>query len=526
MKRMNAKRVRTMDSSSVASLLVVTGATLTSSIAMAQQASFLPLGDLAGGAFYSEANNLSADGRTVVGVGSDSVGLQPIVWRDGIASVLDKPAGYTQGTAAGVSDDGMVIVGSVGVYPNMRGVIWRDGGLQVVNPTATYSVGSALNDVSSDGTVSVGWCTTGAGFQAIRNVSGTTFPLATSGDTAISGVSSDGKVALGRVVSPAFSIYEACRWIENGPTVVMGDLPGGRALSASYDANWDGSVIVGVVNTAASQPSNEGEPGRWENGTWISLGDFPGGLFNGVATGVTDDGTIVVGRGTTAAGQEAFVWDSANGLRSLSAILSGQFGVDLTGWRITLARKISGDGTHVIGRAINPQGNTEAFVASVPCFVAPRVLEQPSSITVCIATEAVLSVGAGGGGTGQLSYAWRMNGVAMSDGQTSQGSTITGSDTASLSISQVTAQDAGTYDCIITNPCGEVMSMQVTLGVCNCLECPADFNIDGGIDGSDVESFFAAWEAGSCEADTNTDGGIDGSDVETFFVAWEAGGCG
>ena len=28
--------------------------------------------------------------------------------------------------------------------------------------------------------------------------------------------------------------------------------------------------------------------------------------------------------------------------------------------------------------------------------------------------------------------------------------------------------------------------------------CPADFNQDGGIDGSDIESFFAAWESGSC----------------------------
>ncbi len=55
--------------------------------------------------------------------------------------------------------------------------------------------------------------------------------------------------------------------------------------------------------------------------------------------------------------------------------------------------------------------------------------------------------------------------------------------------------------------------------------CPADFNGDGGVDGSDVESFFSAWEAGDSNADVNLDGGIDGSDVETFFAAWEAGGC-
>ncbi|MBL8999632.1 MAG: right-handed parallel beta-helix repeat-containing protein [Phycisphaerae bacterium] len=55
--------------------------------------------------------------------------------------------------------------------------------------------------------------------------------------------------------------------------------------------------------------------------------------------------------------------------------------------------------------------------------------------------------------------------------------------------------------------------------------CPADFNQDGGIDGADVDAFFAAWENGEASADVNRDGGIDGADVDTFFAAWESGGC-
>jgi hypothetical protein len=55
--------------------------------------------------------------------------------------------------------------------------------------------------------------------------------------------------------------------------------------------------------------------------------------------------------------------------------------------------------------------------------------------------------------------------------------------------------------------------------------CPADFNQDGGVDGSDVDAFFIAWEAGLNEADVNLDGGVDGLDVGYFFAAWEAGGC-
>lgn len=55
--------------------------------------------------------------------------------------------------------------------------------------------------------------------------------------------------------------------------------------------------------------------------------------------------------------------------------------------------------------------------------------------------------------------------------------------------------------------------------------CSADFNLDGGIDGQDIEAFFMAWEAGATAADTNGDGGIDGSDVATYFISWESGGC-
>lgn len=55
--------------------------------------------------------------------------------------------------------------------------------------------------------------------------------------------------------------------------------------------------------------------------------------------------------------------------------------------------------------------------------------------------------------------------------------------------------------------------------------CIADFNSDGGVDGSDVEAFFIAWAAAEVLADVNQDGGVDGSDIETFFDAWQTGAC-
>ncbi|MCX5689495.1 MAG: hypothetical protein NTV94_06870 [Planctomycetota bacterium] len=56
--------------------------------------------------------------------------------------------------------------------------------------------------------------------------------------------------------------------------------------------------------------------------------------------------------------------------------------------------------------------------------------------------------------------------------------------------------------------------------------CYADFNADGGIDGSDIEPFFVAWEGGEPAADVNQDGGVDMGDVQAFFTQWESGACG
>jgi hypothetical protein len=77
----------------------------------------------------------------------------------------------------------------------------------------------------------------------------------------------------------------------------------------------------------------------------------------------------------------------------------------------------------------------------------------------------------------------------------------------------------------IANGCGATETRPTTVAVCQCLDCPADYNQDGGIDGGDINAFFAAWESGGCDGDVNADGGVDSGDIAEFFAAWEAGGC-
>jgi hypothetical protein len=62
-------------------------------------------------------------------------------------------------------------------------------------------------------------------------------------------------------------------------------------------------------------------------------------------------------------------------------------------------------------------------------------------------------------------------------------------------------------------------------GSCPPPACGADYNADGGVDGSDLEAFFSEWADSAGCSDVNQDGGVDGSDVESFITAWERGGC-
>ncbi len=204
------------------------------------------------------------------------------------------------------------------------------------------------------------------------------------------------------------------------------------------------------------------------------------------------------------------------------------------GWRKTSARgpgpRVAGTMAHDLGRdrivlfgGALPSGNlgdTWELAIKRP----PAIGSNAQDITTCVGGSAQFeALGTGGA---PLSYQWRRDGLVLQDGETPVGSQISGATTPTLVITNAAESDEGDYDVVISNSCGSVTTQPATLTVCACLACPADFNQDGGIDGTDVSYFFDRWEVGNCDADVNADGGTDGADVDAFFAAWEAGGCG
>lgn len=107
----------------------------------------------------------------------------------------------------------------------------------------------------------------------------------------------------------------------------------------------------------------------------------------------------------------------------------------------------------------------------------PWIATNPTPQTVSCNSTVTLRVQPGPD-YGYLSFAWFKDDELLSDGPTGFGSTISGSDTATLTIAYPRTEDAGAYDCVVYNGCGTVVSSTATVNVTGC---PGDCNDDGQV---------------------------------------------
>lgn len=352
----------------VASLRLVMVIILLSGASALGQASFQGLGDLPGGIFKSNAAGISADGKVVVGNSVSTSGGEAFRWTSdgGMVGLGDIPGGlFFASDAWAVSADGSVVVGVVNSALGFEAFRWTSGG----------------------------------GMVGLGNLTGDFF------ESFSFAVSADGSVVVGRGRSELGA--EAFRWTEAGGMIGLGDLPGGSFHSSALATSADGAVVVGVgnniarseafmwtdaggmvglgdiVTTFATAISADGTvivgqaPGpqgwnlgfRWtEVGGLVDLGDLPGGIIRTEPFATSADGNVIVGFSATDVAQEAFVWTSTLGMRSLRDMLTDEFGLDLTGWKLDRATSISADGRTIVGwgtREVGPTHVTEGWIATI-----------------------------------------------------------------------------------------------------------------------------------------------------------------
>ncbi len=346
-------------------------------------ATFQGLGDLPGGAFYSTAAAVSADGSTVLGYSLSSSSYEAFRWNaaDGMVGL-----GYLTSTDRGldVSDDGSTIVGAritMTVFGD-EAVRWTtEGGITsvwqlLVNNGFDMTDWPRLvqaNGVSNDGNVIVGTGVSSNSPEAYRmtEMGGIVGLGELAGGLVGSyalAVSADGSTVVGysysseRVVG--FNSYEAFRWTADSGMAGLGILPGGY-LSRATAVSADGSIVVGQSESGSPESGRVGLAFRWtEDEGIVSLGDLPGGSTSSYASDISDDGTVVVGSSDSgsAFGAEAFRWTPGKGMESVRQLLIDS-GVDLTGWHLSGAHGVSADGRVIVGDGINPNGQYEAWRA-------------------------------------------------------------------------------------------------------------------------------------------------------------------
>jgi len=159
----------------------------------------------------------------------------------------------------------------------------------------------------------------------------------------------------------------------------LGALPRAPSFSHAFGVSADGSVIVG---------SSEYEAFRWTSSEgMVGLGDLPGGRFDSQAAGVSADGSVIVGVSFSTSGDEAFIWDTTNGMRTVMDVLSPDVGAALDGWKLFEAWAISVDGQTVVGVGTNPSGTQEAWVA----YLGAEVPEPASWMLIGVGLSIVLA---------------------------------------------------------------------------------------------------------------------------------------
>ncbi len=106
----------------------------------------------------------------------------------------------------------------------------------------------------------------------------------------------------------------------------------------------------------------------------------------------------------------------------------------------------------------NAWGSVTSRVAVLSLVYPPAITNQPMSQNIINGSNAVFSVAATG--TAPLAYQWQFNGINLTDG-----GNLSGSATASLTLTGAGTNNAGDYDVIITNAWGGVTSSLAALNI-------------------------------------------------------------
>jgi hypothetical protein len=274
-------------------------------------------------------------------------------------------------------------------------------------------------------------------------------------------------VNVGGVISAALWSGSAA-WVNLHPTSMISSWAYGVA---------DGQQ-AGVVRVLADGGASHAALWTGSAASWVDL--HPAGYLNSQAWAVAKG--MQVGRIVSSGVAHAALW------KGTAASLVDLHAFTPSGFVSSEARAIWTDatGTYIVGSGYsNLTGREEALLwtGPAPC-VAPNVTTHPLAQTSCGYSTINFSVAASG--SGPFTYQWR-NGLVPINPLTNPSAA-----TDTLVLTAPRSADAGSYDCVVTNACGNGTSNPAVLRV-----CAADINCDGLIDILDFLDYIDAFS--TCE---------------------------
>jgi gliding motility-associated-like protein len=123
-----------------------------------------------------------------------------------------------------------------------------------------------------------------------------------------------------------------------------------------------------------------------------------------------------------------------------------------TGSFYTIAAIVAGDAGNYTVAVNGTCGNVVSNIATLTVNTPPSITTHPQGLTECPGSNVIFSVTASGA---NLTYVWRKNGTPLVPAQTN----------STLTINNINAGNAGNYDVIVSNSCGDATSNTATLTV-------------------------------------------------------------
>ena len=308
--------------------------------------------------------SLSGVGHVVVGYGVS----EAIRWPVGSqVQSLGLPSGYTGSNAACVSYDGGAIAGNVGNATINSAYRWTQSSGLIPIQDFPYAIGMSSDgstivgtDMVTASTLAVRWTAAG-GVQNFGALAGVPIPGGNNNIRIANAATADGSKIFGFAevqmtieMNPEYR-YTPFVWDAVNGARVLRDFTGSVFSGNITDTNASGDILCGLRLPPFGEP-NVARLFRWTAASGYQVFDFVGST-NGVRPQMTADGSTIV--------SGANYWSQSGGMRLLTSVLSDA-GCNFTGWTLQGAVDISADGRTIVGNGLNPLGQQQGWVATIP----------------------------------------------------------------------------------------------------------------------------------------------------------------